>query len=214
MFNLTIFRLFLLLLLAVYTLLFASNELVFTDDLIKQSFLLENLSLNKVQELIDFRNNWNWVNYVLLPFILISKLSLISLWILSGSILVNLRVSFKEVFRVVLVAEFIWLIPSFISFIWLGIISSSFTLQSIQYFQPLSLLRFFHAPSLESWIIFPLKSINLFELVYTILLAIGIMRVINSSFSKALKFILPVYGSALVTWIIFVTFLSINLGVQ
>jgi len=81
----------------------------------------------------------------------------------------------------------------------------------VQYFKPLSLLNFFEASEIEDWLIFPLQSLNLFEIAYMFVLAIGIKGILKKEYAEALNFTIPVYGSALVTWIVFITFLSINL---
>jgi hypothetical protein len=96
--------------------------------------------------------------------------------------------------------------------IWFGLIDTSYIYNDVQYFAPLSLLNLFDASQLDSWLIFPLKSLNLFEVIYLLVLALGIKKVMKKDYDSALKFTLPVYGSALVVWILFVTFLSINLG--
>ena len=146
-----------------------------------------------------------------MPFFYLIKLFLISLWILSATILLGYKNSFKEVFRIVIIAEFVWLIPSFITLIWFGFIDTDYGLVDVQCFKPLSLLNFFEASEIESWLIFPLQSLNLFEIAYMFVLAIGIKRILKKGYIEALNFTVPVYGTALVIWIVFVTFLSINL---
>ncbi|MEM9389002.1 MAG: hypothetical protein AAGA02_00935 [Bacteroidota bacterium] len=209
--SITTRELFILLLLGLYILLYAADQLILNAAILEETLLYEGLSLNKIKELLEFKKDWNWINYVSLPLILSLKLGLISFWILCGSILVSIKISLREIFRVVLVAEFIWLIPSFISIVWFGVISTNFTLQDVQNFQPLSMLNLFDVSNVEPWLIFALRSINLFELFYIMVLALGMMKITNHSYSKALKLTFPVYGSALLTWIVFVTFLTINL---
>lgn len=74
------------------------------------------------------------------------------------------------------------------------------------------MLNFFDASGIEGWLIVPLQSLNLFEIAYMFVLAIGIKGVLKESYTQALNFTVPVYGSALVTWIVLITFLSINLA--
>ncbi|MBL0763795.1 hypothetical protein [Marivirga atlantica] len=110
-------------------------------------------------------------------------------------------------------AEFVWLIPSLLLIIWYGFIDTGYSYSDIQYFAPLSLLSLFENPeSLDSWLVYPLKSLNIFELAYIIALSVGIMKIMKKDFNKTLEFTLPVYGSSLVVWLLFITFLSINLG--
>ncbi|WKV13455.1 hypothetical protein [Marivirga harenae] len=162
--------------------------------------------------MVNEQKKWAWLNYALMPVIYLIKFSLITFWILCGTIIAGFKISFKSIFKVVLVAEFVWLLPSFILIIWFGLFETSYTFSDVQYFAPLSLLNLFDASQLDSWLIFPLKSLNLFEVIYLLALALGIKKIMKKDYDSALKFTLPVYGSALVVWILFVTFLSINLG--
>lgn len=203
---------YLLLILISSVFAYIANDFIINDTLIFEHFG-QQLSLEKIEQMLNFKDQWAWVNYGLLPFFYLIKFSLISMWILSGTIIFGYKNTFKEIFQVVLVAEFVWLIPSLITIIWFGFIDTSYSLLDVQYFQPLSLLNFFDAPSLDSWLIFPLKSLNLFEVIYLLVLTIGIKRIIQRDYRVSLNFTISVYGSALITWIIFITFLSINLDV-
>ncbi|MEM6737497.1 MAG: hypothetical protein AAF620_15660 [Bacteroidota bacterium] len=167
--------------------------------------------MDQIRQILDFRRNWRWLNYLIVPIIYIIKFTLITLWILSATILFGYKNTFKEIFRVVIIAEFVWLIPSFITLIWFGFIDTDYNLLDVQYFKPLSLLNFFDASQVENWLIFPLQSLNLFEIAYMFVLAIGIKKILKKDYREALNFTIPVYGSALVTWIVFITFLNINL---
>lgn len=204
--------LYLLLVLISSLLTYVSQELIVTDDLIVNHFGNQ-MSIERIEQILDFQNQWAWLNYVILPFIYLLKFTLISLWILSGIILFGYKTSFRKILLVVIASEFVWIIPSIISLIWFGLIDKNHTLIDIQYFQPLSLLSIFDGPSLESWLVFPLKSLNLFEIAYMIVLALGLRKLLKKDFNSSLSFTVPVYGSGLITWIIFITFLTINFSV-
>ena len=169
------------------------------------------LDKQQILDVFEMHNKWSWISYAIIPLIFLIKFTLITLWILSATILFGYKNTFKEIFRVVIIAEFIWLIPSIITLIWFGLINTNYTLVDIQYFKPLSLLNLFDSQEVENWLIFPLQSLNLFEIAYMFVLAIGIKRILKKDYIEALNFTIPVYGSALVTWIVFITFLSINL---
>ncbi|WP_375579908.1 hypothetical protein ABWH96_02170 [Marivirga tractuosa] len=182
-----------------------------TDEIYIQH-LFKQSSIEKIDEILSLRAEWSWLNFLIVPLIHIIKVLLISFWILCGMIIFGFKSNFNSIIRVVLVAEFVWLLPSIILVFWFGLIDTSYTFSDVQTFAPLSLLILFDASQLESWLIYPLKSLNLFEVIYLLVLALGIKKIIKKDYDSALKFTLPVYGSALVVWILFVTFLSINLG--
>ncbi|WP_420577030.1 hypothetical protein [Ekhidna sp.] len=202
---------YLLLILLASISVYVFQQIVVTDTLLSDH-LSQQLSFNRIEQLLEFRDKWSWVNYAILPIIYLLKFTFISLWILSGIILFGYKTSFKKIFQVVLVAEFVWIVPSLLTIIWFGLIDTDYTLVDVQYFQPLSLMNFFDGELVESWLVFPLKALNLFEVAYMLVLAIGIKKVINRDYNTSLGFVVPVYGLGLVTWIVFITFLSINLS--
>lgn len=190
---------------------YVSQNLILTDDVLTDH-LASQLSLDRIQQLLDFRDQWAWVNYVALPIIYLIKFGLVSLWILCGTVLLGYKVRFKDIFHVVLVAEFVWLVPSFLSIIWFGVIDTDYSLVDIQYFQPLSLLNFFDAPSLDPWVVFPLRAFNVFEIIYALVLTLGMRKVIKTDWMDSVRFTIPVYGFGFVTWIVFITFLTLNMA--
>ncbi len=203
--------LYLFLVLSTALISYISHLFIVTDNVLVEH-LSTQLSIERIEQLLDFRDQWAWVNYAILPIVYLLKFTFITLWLLCGIILFGYKTSFKKIFQVVLMAEFVWIIPSILTLIWFGLIATDYTLIDVQYFQPLSLLNFFDLQHVESWLVFPLKSLNIFEVVYMLVLAIGIKKVIQKDYNTSLGFVVPVYGLGLVTWIVFITFLSINLS--
>ncbi len=187
-----------------------TNSFLIDESLI-YGYFDNQLSLNQIKELLRIKNKWSWLPYALVPIIYLIKLTLVTFWVLCATIIFGYKKSFKEIFRAVLFAEFFWLIPSLVTILWFGFIATNYDLLDIQYFKPLALLNLFEISEIEAWLIFPLQSLNLFEIAYMFVLAVGIKRVLKKDYLGALNFTIPVYGSALVTWIAFITFLSINL---
>jgi hypothetical protein len=61
-------------------------------------------------------------------------------------------------------------------------------------------------------LIYPLQTVNAFELLYWFALAYGISKVTKSDLQGGMKVVLSSYVPALLLWIVFVTFLSLNAG--
>ncbi|MEQ8240312.1 MAG: hypothetical protein RIA69_13930 [Cyclobacteriaceae bacterium] len=181
-------------------------------DIVIEDHLVNQMSLDRIQELLKFRDKYSWINYATIPITYLFKFTALTSWILCATILFGYKNTFHEIFRIVMVAEFVWLIPSILTLIWFGFIDTDYTLLDIQYFKPLSLISIFDTDEIEGWLVFPLQALNLFEVVYMLVLAIGFKRILKKDYISALDFTLPVYGTALITWIVFVTFLSINLS--
>ena len=220
MFDVNRTLLFITFILIVFLLGLISEGWIINDELLI-NHLSQQLEYDRVLEILDFNSRLKWLNYVLIPVIYLLKFSLITLWIMSGIFILKYDQLYEKektdnlfgkIFHAVMVAEFVWLIPSIIMLVWFGFINTNYTFTDIQYFKPLSLLNFFEVEELESWLIFPLQSVTLFEVVYVLVLAIGVQRILKQGYNSALSFTVPVYGSALLTWIVFITFLNINLS--
>lgn len=201
--------LFLILVLSLVLFSLVLQEFFITDDHYFE-FYGNQLSFERIEGLIEFKSKWSWVGYVLLPIIYLIKFSLLSIWILVGIIFFGYKTSFKKILQLVIVSEFVFLIPAFIKVFWFGLIHTNFTLQELSYFTPLSLANLFNMERLEPWWVYPLQSINLFELIYLLVLGFGVRNLIKQDYAEALKFTIPVYGSGLVIWIVFVSFLTLN----
>ncbi|MFM7430547.1 MAG: hypothetical protein ACKO1F_11680, partial [Flammeovirgaceae bacterium] len=58
----------------------------------------------------------------------------------------------------------------------------------------------------------PLSLLNLFEALYIVSLAYQLKGIINFSFTKSIKFVIASYGTGVLFWAIFITFLSVSLA--
>jgi hypothetical protein len=190
---------------------FIINRFIIYDELLIAD-LKDQIGIDRILEMIDFSNRYEWLNYLLLPIIYLFKFSIVTIWILCGTIIYGAPIRFRSIFKMVVLAEYVWLLPSILFILWFGLFETKYSLIDLEYYAPLSLLSLFDATSIEPWLLFPLKSLNLFEVIYILVLALGIKKIIKKDYDSALKFTLPVYGSALIVWILFITFLSINLG--
>lgn len=183
---------------------------ILTEDLY-YDFYSAQLSYERIREFLDFQEKWHWVAYALIPVFYTLKFFLLSMWILCGAILLKWKLNFRQIFKVVLIAEFVWLIPSVLLLCWFGFINTDYSLADIQNFQPLSLLSVFDASNVEPWLIFPLKSLNLFEVGYVLVLALALKKLTQEDYRSSLRFTIPVYTTGLITWVVFITFLTLNL---
>lgn len=141
------------------------------------------------------------------------KTSIITLVIYTGVILSSLNIGLRRIFRVVVQAEFIFLLMGFVRFFWFYLFQSDINFTSLGFFQPLSIINFFSPNDDLTYLVYPLQLINLFELAYWFILAYLLRNLLKKSFWKSFEFVLNTYGVALVIWVVFVTFLTLNFGV-
>lgn len=186
-----------------------SNHLLLSNILFYDTFS-EQLTIEKIDKLISFINKWKWLGYVFIPIIYLLKFSLISLVLLIGFFFIDKKVSFSLLFKAVMLAEIPFLLIPLIKLFWFLFIQTQYTFNDLQYFYPLSALQLFDIKSLQTWQIYPLQLLNMFELVYWVLLAYWLKRLLNITLTKGMEIVIGSYGTSLLLWIVFITFLSLN----
>ena len=189
------------------------------DNLLIDS-LSSTLSNNQINEYLDFQKKWEWISYVILPLILFIKISLIASAIYIGTYFYSkTKVTFKQLFDAVVKAEFVFLGVGVLKIVWFYFFQTNYTLEDLQYFYPLSALNIVGYKGLDTWFIYPLQVLNLFELAYWFLLAYYVGKIASPTKSKeenkypidfGLKIVASSYGSALLLWVVVVMFFTLN----
>ncbi len=187
-----------------------TNYLLDTNELMLNS-LSEQLTRDQLEEFVELNQKWQWVGYLTLPIILFIKVGLISTVLFMGTYLFNKSITYKTLFRIVTKAEFIFIIVGVIKLIWFSF-SDNYTIEEIQSFYPLSALSIIGYEGISPWFVYPFQTLNLFELMYWIVLAYLIGKEINTSTDKALKIVASSYGSVLLIWVVTVMFLTLNMS--
>ena len=174
--------------------------------------LYEQFSSDQVNRILKFNRKWEWVSYLLLPLILLLKISLIAKILDAGIFFIDREISYGKLFSLVLRAEFIFLGIPVAKFLWFYLVQTDFDLLDLQTFYPLSLMNITGYRNLESYFIYPLQILNIFEVVYWFVLAFGIKKRLDLTFSKAFNAVMLSYGICLFIWIVAVMFFYLNMS--
>ena len=204
--NIHFFFIIIIILLAIT---YLSNQLLISETLYYNTFS-EQLTEEKIEEAFSFNQKWSWLGYVFIPIIYLLKFSFISLVLLTGLFFINKTVSFSVLFKAVMLAEIPFLLIPLIKLFWFLFIQTQYTFNDLQYFYPLSALQLFDVKSLAIWQIYPLQLLNVFEMVYWGMLAYWLKRLLNITLTKSMEMVIASYGTGLLLWVVFVTFLSLN----
>jgi len=207
---------FLFFLLVLLTILFTYefNAFIQTDNLIVQ-----NLSEKYTQEIIanylNLRHQWAWASYIFIPVALYLSTTLIALIILLVIELYYLnenrpKVKFKDIWKIVLIAQWSALASIFVKVFWFGFYHTQYSIEELQSFSPLSLINLFDRKTLDVWLAYPIQLVNPFELAYWILLVIGIKQLLKRTWLKSLVMVFFSYGLALIVWVVVIMFISLN----
>ena len=190
-------------------LLIILNNYIVQDDLYYFHFQ-DQYSYTKIGEIIEYRRKWLWISYIINPFILLISIQIPVVMVYLGLYLSKLSVKYRDVLKAVLIAHFIFLIPILLKIIWFSFYPVS--LDALRYFHPLSLFSLFDPELLQVWLYYPLKTLNLFEIVSWLVLAFFLAKFLRKSFDEMLRIVVLYYGSFMICWMVFVMFISISNG--
>lgn len=190
-------------------LLFSIDYLLVSDDLYYVFF--NQLDTDRISSMIESGKKWKWLSYVLIPVFLIVKLFLVSICLSIGGLLTRVEDGFRQFFKAVVYAEFIFLTPVILKLIWFVFFDVNYSLEDLQYFSPLSAFSFFNPEEIEPWLVYPIQLLNIFELFYWLALAYQLKDVLGKSFKASLGFVAATYGVGLFIWVVLITFLIVTI---
>ncbi len=204
------FAIFFSIIVGLYILLtFSVNYLFLTEGLYYQSFG-EQLAVDRIEKMFGDFQKWQWIGYVFIPIVVIIRVSFTAVCLYIGCFLANSQVRFKNLFKVSLLADFVFVLAGITKLIILIFFKDVSKLDDLQ-FQPLSFLELFHRDSVDKLFFYPFSLINVFELLYWLVLAWLLSGLLKKPFENSLKRVASSYGTGLLLWVLFVMFLTVNL---
>ncbi len=114
------------------------------------------------------------VKFLSIPFVYLWKFTVIAFVIWVGCFMFGYRVTYTQCWGVVITAEYIFLVPEILKILWFMAVETDPTYNDISAFYPLSLIQFVDFETLDKRWAYPLRALNLFEIVYWVLLVEGI----------------------------------------
>lgn len=114
------------------------------------------------------------IKFVSIPLVYLWKFTVIAFVIWVGCFMFGYRVTYGQCWGVVIGAEYIFLIPEVLKILWFMVVETDPTYQDISAFYPLSLIHFADYDLLDKRWAYPLRALNVFEVVYWFLLVEGI----------------------------------------
>lgn len=137
----------------------------------------------------------------------VAKIIVVSIILATGLYFFDIDVSFAAIFRMVILCEFIFLVPAAAKICWFWPDRQIVDLITWQNYYFLSASSFFQ--EIKPAFLLPLQTLNVFEVGYWFLLAGGIEKIASVRFNKALKVVLLSYLPALFIWEIFLVYFTI-----
>jgi hypothetical protein len=169
------------------------------------------LTIDKIDTLLENQSKYAWVGYILLPFVLLIKQSIIAFFILMILVLSNCDINFSKTFKIALISSSASLLLTMAQLLRIyqtpfDKINSEIVSQT-----PLSIALLFN----KNDIILPLyqflQLINPFELFYIYLIYVGIRKTLNVTKIKSINLSLTIWAIFTIFTIIVSSFLMLSL---
>lgn len=189
----------------------ATKHLLIDEALYYNSFA-EQLSYERIGQLIENERKWAWLGYALIPAVYLVKFSMVASCLWLAGFFANVKLPFGKAFGVALLAETVSLVPPLLKIGWFAFVHTDYTLADLQWFSPLSALGLFEREDLETYLAYPLQVLSVWEVAYWLLLAYGLGKALQKPLPDGLRLVAASYGPGLVLWVLLVVFLTVNLG--
>jgi hypothetical protein len=190
---------------------FLSKNILHSDKRYYDS-LLEQISLEQVENLSKQSQKLAWISYSIIPIFYLIKFSLVSTCLYVGAFFMNKRLKFSELFLVAIKAETVFIFLSLFKIIWFSIFKTDYTYLDFTTFSPMSLLSITGMGSVDKIWHYPLHVFSLFELVYWFILAFGVKKLLEKDLAPSFKLVLSSYGLVLLSWIVVIMFITATLS--
>lgn len=179
---------------------------VLTDEVYYNS-LADRFTADKIESIIHTQQRFGLLSYLMVPAGLLLKITLASFCLFTGLQFTSHTLPFRTVFKVALFAEIAFAANTLLRLFLLSFFREINTFEELQSFAPLSLFSLLNASTVPPYLQYPLQTLNLFELIYCLLLAGGLWFFLKQPLRKMMGLVLASYGLGLLCWIVCVVFL-------
>lgn len=143
------------------------------------------------------------IQFFSIPLVYLWKFTVIGFVLWVGSFLFGYRITFSQCFGVAILSEYVFLLPELLKIGWFMFIETDPHLNDIKAFYPLSMMHFFDYYEIETKYAYPLKALNLFEVVYWFALVNGIHHYTKREKKNAWIIVMCTYVPIFLLWLFF-----------
>lgn len=141
------------------------------------------------------------LQYLSIPAIYLLKFTLIAFFIWVGCFGFGYRITYSNCWHIVMVSEIIFLLPELMKIIWFMFFETDPNFATVRAFFPFSLMNFFNFELIENKWHYPLKALNIFEILYWFLLVAGIYVKSQKDYKQSLIIGLFGYAIPFIFWL-------------
>jgi len=173
---------------------------------VKRSFIIDAIAafeiLNERGELWVFDIIYN-IQYLSIPVFLIWKLTWITLALWIGCFAFGYRLHFNKLWKLTLLMEIVFFVPEILKIAWFSVFVTEVDYNHYISFYPLSLINLVDYRVVNSNWHYILKSLNVFEVIYSVLLIVGIYFLSGKSFKTSSLIVVLTYCLFFLIWLLF-----------
>lgn len=205
------FQLFFLIIPLFLLVTFLSQNFLNSEEL-TYNFYAEQLAYDQIEQLLETQKKWEWVGYAVVPLIVLIRSSLVAMCLSVGLFFYDdeNEYKFKKFLNITLWGELVLVSVGYVKLIYFAFIKTDYTLKDIQQYYPLSYTNFLDLEKIEPWLIYPLQTVNLFEITYFFVLVYGLHELLKNNFWRSFEITAVSYGTGLAIWLGLVSFLTLN----
>ncbi|MCG8319052.1 MAG: hypothetical protein MI921_06090 [Cytophagales bacterium] len=171
---------------------------------IKKSFIESRIAAFEIMEGRGEMGIFHMISalqYLSIPLFYLWKFTVIGFVLWVGCFMFGYKITYGKLWQIVLISETIFLLPDFIKTGWFMFIETDPTYWDIKAFYPLSLMNLFDYRFIETRWHYPLKSINLFEVIYWFILVYLIHLAAKKKISYAYSIVFSTYVLFFFVWL-------------
>ena len=188
------------------------SQNILINDIVFFNTYSEQLTYDRSMELFQLMKSYSWVSYILVTVFLLLKFTAIAVLLYIGVYFndIHRELPLGRIFKMVIISESIFVTASIFKLLWFAFFAGNYTLDDISFFYPLSLINLFNRSEVATYWVYPLQTVNLFQLMYVLALAFGLSKVGSVKKTLAEKVVLSTYVPAIAVWISLIMFFTID----
>lgn len=180
--------------------------LYFAVFMLKRMFILDSIA---AFEILQERGEM-WImdvfftlQYLSVPIFIAWKFTVTAFCLWVGCFMFGYKVYYNQLWKMVMIMELVFIIPEILKVLWFTLYQTDPTYHDYAAFYPLSLINFFSYESLNPKWYYPLKALNIFEMIYWGLLISGVYWLSNKKVERSALIVLTTYIVPFFVWIVY-----------
>jgi hypothetical protein len=187
---------------------FVQDQVIMTKE-VYYSLWGEQLTLERIEELLNFQAKWKWINYLAIPLLLLIQLAGVAACLFTGAVLLDWKIGYRALFGLTVRAAVVTAMGKMLQTLVLLLVNIR-SLDDLYRADWFSLVGWLGKDQVPELALVPASFVNVFELLFWVLLVAGVRNL--SGQRHGLGFVAGTYGVGLVLWCLVLVYLQVSMG--